>query len=138
MIVLLVLALNTLTSFKLLEIGDLLNLDRAYLRCLIASLQSSLYHELLLVGFVEVWGIHSLDISIREDVKSDIGSEDSLKFSGIYLPVQRVLNRSQLALFNFHFGFWSYGGKSVLFNDDREVITIVLVFTYRPIIIKIQ
>ena len=27
-------------------------------------------------------------------------------------------------------------GKSVLFNDDREVITIVLVFTYRPIIIK--
>ena len=97
-----------------------------------------MYHGLLLVGFVEVWGIHSLDISIREDVKSDIGSEDSLKISGIYLPVQRVLNRSQLALFNFHFGFWSYGGKSVLFNDDREVITIVLVFTYRPIIIKIQ
>ena len=32
------LALNTLTSFKLLEFGDLLNLDRAYLRCLIASL----------------------------------------------------------------------------------------------------
>ena len=29
-------------------------------------------------------------------------------------------------------------GKSVLFNDDREVITIVLVFTYRPIIVKKQ
>ena len=48
------LALNTLVSFKLLEFGDFLNLDRACLRCLIASLQSSLYHGLLLVGFVEV------------------------------------------------------------------------------------
>ena len=28
--------------------------------------------------------------------------------------------------------------KSVLFNDDREVITIVLVFTYRPVIVKKQ
>ena len=36
-----------------------------------------------------------------------MGSEDSLKFSGINLPVHRVLNRSQLALFNFHFGLWS-------------------------------
>ena len=27
-------------------------------------------------------------------------------------------------------------GKSVLFNDDKEVITIVLVFTYRQIIIR--
>ena len=51
--------------------------------------------------------MHSLDISIREEVKSDMGSEDSLKFSGINLPVHRVLNRSQLALFNFHFGLWS-------------------------------
>ena len=54
-------------SLKLLVFGDLLNLDRACLRCLIASLQSSLYHGLLLVGFVEVWGIHSFDISIREE-----------------------------------------------------------------------
>ena len=43
----------------------------------------SLYHGLLLVGFVEVRGIHSLDISQREEIKSAIGSEDSLKFSGI-------------------------------------------------------
>ena len=50
LIVLRALALNTLTSFKLLEFGDFLNLDRACLRCLIASLQSSLYHGLLLVG----------------------------------------------------------------------------------------
>ena len=109
-----------------------MNLDKACLRCLIASLQSSLYHGLLLVGFVEVLGIHSLDISIREEVKSDIGSDDSLKFSGINLPVHRVLNRSQL--------FWIVilSGKSVLLNDNREVITIVLVFTYRPIIIKKQ
>ena len=91
-------------SLKLLVFGDLLNLDRACLRCLIASLQSSLYHGLILVGFVEVIGIHSLDISIREEVKSAIGSEDYLKFSGTNLPVHRVLNRSQLALFNFHFG----------------------------------
>ena len=81
-------------SLKLLVFGDLLNLDRACLRCLIASLQSSLYHGFLLVGFVEVCGIHSLNISISEEVKSDIGSEDSLKFSGINLPVHRVLNRS--------------------------------------------
>ena len=36
-------------SLKLLVFGDLLNLDRACLRCLIASLQSPLYHGLLLV-----------------------------------------------------------------------------------------
>ena len=54
LIVLQALALNTLMSLKLLVFGDLLNLDRACLRCLIASLQSSLYHGLLLVGFVEV------------------------------------------------------------------------------------
>ena len=51
--------------------------------------------------------IHSLYISIREEVKSAMGSEDSLKFSGINLPVHKVLNRFQLALFNFHFGLWS-------------------------------
>ena len=54
LIVLWALALNILMSLKLLVFGDLLNLDRARLRCLIASLQSSLYHGLLLVGFVEV------------------------------------------------------------------------------------
>ena len=41
-------------SFKLLEFGDILNLDSTSLHCLIAYLQSSLYHGLLLVGFVEV------------------------------------------------------------------------------------
>ena len=54
LIVLQALALNTLMSLKLLVFGDLLNLDRACLRCIIASLQSSLYHGLPLVGFVEV------------------------------------------------------------------------------------
>ena len=78
-------------SLKWLVFGDLLNLDRACLRCLIASLQSPLYHGLILVGFVEVCGIHSLDISISEEVKSDIGSEDSLKLSGINFPFHRVL-----------------------------------------------
>ena len=48
--------------------------------------------------------MHSLDISIREEVKSAIESEDYLKFSDSSLPVHRVLNRSQLALSNFHFG----------------------------------
>ena len=48
------LALNILMSLKLLVFGDLLNLDRACLRCLMASLQSSLYNGLLLVRFVEV------------------------------------------------------------------------------------
>ena len=85
-------------SLKLLVFGDLLNLNRACLRCLIASLQSSLYHGLLLFGFVEIFGIHSLDISKSKEVKSAIGSEDSLKFSGTNLI------RSQLALFKFHFG----------------------------------
>ena len=56
---------------------------------------------------MEVSGVHSFDISIKDEVKSDIGSGDSLKFSGINLPVHRVLNRSQLALLNFHFGVWS-------------------------------
>ena len=36
-----------------------------------------------------------------------MGSEGSLKFSGINLPVHRVLDRSQLALFNFNFELWS-------------------------------
>ena len=54
LIVLRALALNTLMSLKLLVFGDLLNLDKACFRCLIASLQLSLYHGLLLVGFVEV------------------------------------------------------------------------------------
>ena len=54
LIVLRALALNTLMSLELLVFGDLFNLDRACLRCLIAPLQSSLYHGFLLVGFVEV------------------------------------------------------------------------------------
>ena len=87
-------------SLKLLVLAEFVNLDRACLCCLTVSLQSSLYHGLILFGFAEV----CLDISIREEVKSDIGSEDSLKFSGVHLPVHRVLNRSLLALFNFHFG----------------------------------
>ena len=46
-------------------------------RCLIASLQSSLYHGLLFFGFVEVLGIHFSDTFIKEEVKSVIGSEES-------------------------------------------------------------
>ena len=38
-------------SFNFLKVGDLLNLDKACLRCLIASLKSSMYHGLLLAGF---------------------------------------------------------------------------------------
>ena len=66
LIVMWALSLNTLMLLKLLKFRYLLNLDRACLRCLIASLESSLYHGLLLVGFVEVRGLHSLDILIRE------------------------------------------------------------------------
>ena len=54
LIVLWALALNTLISLKLFVFEDLLNLYRACLRRLIASLQLSLYHGILLVGFVEV------------------------------------------------------------------------------------
>ena len=46
-------------------------------RCLIASLQSSLYHGLIFFGFVEVLGIHFSDIFIKEEVKTVIGSEES-------------------------------------------------------------
>ena len=53
-IVLRALALNTLMSLKLLVFGDFLNSHKASLRYLIASLQSSLYHGLLLVGIIEV------------------------------------------------------------------------------------
>ena len=81
LMVLRALALNTLTLFKLSLVGYFLNLFKAFFLCLIASLQSSLYHGLLLVGLVEVLGIHSLDISIKEEVNSDIGSKESLKFS---------------------------------------------------------
>ena len=80
-IVLRAFTLNTFTIFKLSFVGYLLNLLRAFFLCFIASLQSSLYHGLLFVGFVEVFGIHLEDISIREKVKSDKGFEESLKFS---------------------------------------------------------
>ena len=46
--------LNTLMPLTLLVFGDLSNLDRACLRCLITFLQCSLYNGLLLVGFVEI------------------------------------------------------------------------------------
>ena len=81
LLVLRVLDLNTLTLFKLSLVGYFLILFKAFSLCSIASLQSSLYHGLLLVGFVEVLGIHLLDISIREEVNSDIGLEESLNFS---------------------------------------------------------
>ena len=62
-----------------------MNLFRAFCLVLITSLHSSLYHGLLFVGFVEVFGKHLEDISIREEVKSDKGSEESLKFSKVIL-----------------------------------------------------
>ena len=40
--------------FDVIEIVGILNSFEFRKSCLIASLQSSLYHELLLVGFVEV------------------------------------------------------------------------------------
>ena len=49
-------------------------------------------------------------------------------------PIGAVCSGSML----FDSTLWSSVEKNVLFNDDREVITIVLVFTYRPIIIKKQ
>ena len=63
-------ALNTL-SF----VGNLQNLDKVSFLCLIASLQSSLYHGLLFFGLVEVFGMHFSLISISEEVKSAIRSE---------------------------------------------------------------
>ena len=53
------------------------NLDSVFFRCLIASLQSSLYHGLLFFWFVEVFGMHFSDILIKEEVNVAIGSEDS-------------------------------------------------------------
>ena len=82
-------ALNTFTTFKLSLVGYFLNLFRAFFLVLIASLHSSLYHGLLFVGFVEVFGIHLEDISIREEVKSDKGSEESLKFSKVILSAHK-------------------------------------------------
>ena len=66
-----------------------------------ASLHSSLYHGLIFVGFVEVFGIHLEDISIREAVKSDKGSEESFELSTIIVSVHKDWNISQLALFSF-------------------------------------
>ena len=43
--------------------------------------QSSLYHRLLFFGFVEVFGMHLFDISVREDVKSATRSVELSKFS---------------------------------------------------------
>ena len=54
----------------------------------------------------------------------------------IYLPVHRILNRSQLALFNFHFELWS--------SEEKVFCAMIigkwsLLFgLYRPIIIKKQ
>ena len=76
------LALNIIiTSFNLFPVGDLQNRDSACFLCFIASLHSLLYHGLLFLRFVEVFGIHDSDILIREDVKSATRSEDSFKLS---------------------------------------------------------
>ena len=58
--------------FKLSLVGNLQNLDKVSFLCLIASLQSSLYHGLLFFGLVEVFGMHFSLISISEEVKSAI------------------------------------------------------------------
>ena len=63
-------------SLKLLVLGDLLNLVRACLCRLIASLQSSLYHCLLLVGFVEVYRNIYFRYLISKELKSDKESKD--------------------------------------------------------------
>ena len=63
-------ALLIFTLFKFSFVGYLQNFARACFLCLITFLQSSLYHGLLFFGFVEVFGMHLFDISVREDVKS--------------------------------------------------------------------
>ena len=74
-------ALLTLTYFIFSFVGYLQNLDNACFRCLIASLQSSLYHELFFFGFIEVLGKHLSDMSMRDEVKSETGSVELWKFS---------------------------------------------------------
>ena len=69
-----------------------------------AALHSSLYCGIFFVGFDEVFGIHLEDISIREAVKSDKGSDKSLKLSTVIVSVHKYWSISQLALFSFHFG----------------------------------
>ena len=75
-----------------------MNLFRAFFLVLIASLHSSLYHGLLFVGFVEVFGIHLVDISMREEVKSDKGSEESLKLSKLIVSVHKASDLSLISL----------------------------------------
>ena len=58
-------------------VGNLQNLDKVSFLCLIASLQSSLYHGLLFFGLVEVFGMYLSLISISEEVKSAIRSVES-------------------------------------------------------------
>ena len=71
----------TLTSFTFSLVRYLQILDNACFRCLIASLQSSLYHGLFFFGFNEVLGIHLSDMSMRDEVKSETRSVELWKFS---------------------------------------------------------
>ena len=96
------LALCILTLFKFSFVGNLQNFARACFLCLIAFLQSSLYHGLFFFGFVEVFGIHLFDISVREDVKSATRSVELSKFSMSKKLLHNERNCSQLALFSFH------------------------------------
>ena len=83
-------ALKFLTLFKFSFVGYLQNFDNACLRRFMASLQSSLYHGLLFVGFVEVFGIILLEISRREEVKSSRGSKELLNL--FILRLQRIMS----------------------------------------------
>ena len=67
--------------FRFSFVGYLLNLDNACFRCLLAPLQSSLYQGLLFFGFVEVFGIHLLDMSMSDEVKFAMRSVSVLNFS---------------------------------------------------------
>ena len=118
-------------SLKLLVFGDLLNF----------ALFNCFFTIVIVPWIIFSWICHSLRNTLFRYFNKQRGKirYKIRRFFAVFnLPVHRVLNRFQLALFNFHFGLLSSVEKSVLFNDDREVMAIMLVFTYRPIIIKKQ
>ena len=65
------------------------NFDNACLRCFMASLHASLYHGLLFFELVEVFGIHLLDMSRKEEGRSAIESEEFSNFSGLMLSTHK-------------------------------------------------
>ena len=84
------LALVMRWAFRLPSVGSRLNLSRALLCCLIASLQMSENHGLLKrFGTAEVLGIVSSAMSFKMEVNKDMGSSASA-MAGWY---KRVLQR---------------------------------------------